>query len=155
MLSQMNRLIDWGREVLEGERRERLEMRGLSTSSCITPNSLHASQESCCLSFFFPLFHSPALSVFLSLPDRWQNVERGIREERWKDNRFLDSMGVLTFGDVLVSVHACMHCCAYYMSFILHNQRCMDTQTSHAYVTHTTLWVGPALTYLVAWFNRA
>lgn len=81
-LSQTNRLMGWTSEGVETDKRkgDRLEMRGLSTFSCIGPNSPHAGQESRCgslslslsrsLSLSFSLFLSLSLSVLLSLPDR-------------------------------------------------------------------------------------
>lgn len=86
--------------VETGERKgERLEMRGLSTFSCINPNSLHASQDSLCLSPSFPLFLCPSSSLCQTDDRMWREGLRRRDAGRWRENRFLDSMGVLTFGD--------------------------------------------------------
>lgn len=102
----MNRLIDRERErerekgVETGERKgDRLEMRGLSTFSCISPNSLHASQDSLCLPPSFSLFLCPSSSLCQTDDRMWREGLRRRDAGRWRENRFLDNKGVLTFGD--------------------------------------------------------
>lgn len=81
---------------------ERLGMRGLSTSSCICPNSLQASQKSSHLSLFLSHSFSPPLC---QTDDRmWREGLERRDSWRWKDNSFWNAIALLTFGDSFVLV---------------------------------------------------
>lgn len=90
-----------------------LETGGLSTSSCISPNRLHASQESCCLSF------PPSLSLSSSARQMTECGERDYGEEIVGDRGITDSW-TLT-----------MHGCAYRMSL----QVLLRSRNGHPNVT--------------------
>lgn len=104
----MNRLIERMNEVEEGI--ERLEMRGLSTFFCISPNSLPASQEPHCWSLSL-LFLCTSSSSFCQTDDRM--CREGLRRRdrgRRRENRFLDSMCAETSEESFCAcVCVCMH----------------------------------------------
>lgn len=114
---QIDRLDKRAARMCEGK--GRLEMRGLSTFSCISPNSRHTRQESHCLSLSLYLFLS-FFFVLLSQPDRWQNVERWIKEKRCREmegKQIVVQNGCVNFSKLLyVSICICIHGCPYCMN---------------------------------------
>lgn len=131
-LSQMNRLIDRESERRRGGSRDGREKRGEIRDERALHILLYQSKQPACqprLSLSVSLFPSLSLSILLSLPDRWQNVERGIKEKRCREmegKQILGQHGCVNFWRWFLCSFVCMDVCTIWAFSTLHDQKYVD-----------------------------